>query len=50
MDMSGEVTNFHRRTGAKNLVTTARTEHLPERKETIHMILVAEGSLYRKYS
>ena len=26
------------RTGAKNLVTTARTKHLPEKKGTIHMI------------
>ena len=26
------------RTDAQNLVTTARTIHLPEQKETIHMI------------
>ena len=38
MDMSGEVAEIHMRTDAKNLVTTARTIHLPEQKETIHMI------------
>ena len=38
MDISGEVANFQMRTDAKNLVTTARTIHLPEQKETIHMI------------
>ena len=38
MDTSGEVVNIHMRTDAKNLVTTARTIHLPEQKETIHMI------------
>ena len=38
MDISGEVANLHRRTDAKNLVTTARTNHLLEQKETIHMI------------
>ena len=38
MDISGEVANIHMRTDAKNLVTTARTIHLPEQKETIHMI------------
>ena len=38
MDLSGEVANIHMRTDAKNLVTTARTIHLPEQKETIHMI------------
>ena len=32
------VTNFHMRTDAKNLVTTARTTHFPEQKETIDMI------------
>ena len=50
MDMSGEVTNIHKRTDAMNLATTARTIHLPEWKKTIHMILVAKGSLLRKYS
>ena len=29
---------IHMRTDAKNLVTTARTIHLPEQKETVHMI------------
>ena len=38
MDLSGEVANIHMRTDAKNLVTTARTSHLLEQKETIHMI------------
>ena len=38
MDMSGEVAQIHMRPDAKNLVTTARTIHLPERKETISMI------------
>ena len=38
MDISGEVANLHMRTDAKNLVTTAKTIHLPEQKETIHMI------------
>ena len=30
MDISGEIANIHMRTDAKNLVTTARTIHLPE--------------------
>ena len=34
---SSEVANFHMRTDAKNLVTTARTIHLPEQRETIHI-------------
>ena len=38
MDLSGEIADIHMRTDAKNLVTTARTIHLPEQKETIHMI------------
>ena len=38
VDISGEVANIHMRTDAKNLVTTATTTHLPEQKETIHMI------------
>ena len=37
MDVSGEVADIHMRTDAKNLVTTARTIHLLEPKETIHM-------------
>ena len=40
MDMSGEVSNMHMRIDAKSLVTTARTIHLPEQKETIHMIFM----------
>ena len=39
IDISGEVANLHMRTDAKNLVTTARTIHLPEQK-IIHMITV----------
>ena len=38
MDLSGEVAIIHMRTDAKNLVTAARTIHLPEQKETVHMI------------
>ena len=38
MDKSGELADIHMRTDAKNLVTTARTIHLPEQKETIRMI------------
>ena len=38
MDISGEVADIHMRTDAKNLVTTTRTIHFPEKKETIHMI------------
>ena len=38
MVISGEVADIHMRADAKNLVTTARTTHLPERKETIQMI------------
>ena len=38
MDVSGEVADIHKRIDEKNLVTTARTIHLPEQKETIHMI------------
>ena len=39
------------RTDAKNLVTTAKTIHLPEQKETIHMISmlrkeVCSGSIH----
>ena len=43
MDLSGEVAKNLMRTDANNLVTTARTIHLPEQKEIIHMI-----SLLRK--
>ena len=38
MDISGEVANLRMETDAKNLITTARTIHLPERQGTIHMI------------
>ena len=38
MDVSCEIAHIHMRTDAKNLVTTARTIHLPEQKETIHTI------------
>ena len=38
MDMSGQIADIHMRTDAKNSVTTATTTHLPEQKETIHMI------------
>ena len=43
MDIFGEVANLHMRTDAKNLVTTAKTIHLLEQKEAIHMI-----SMFRK--
>ena len=39
-DISGEKAPIHMRTDANNLVTTARTTHQPEQKETIHMIQV----------
>ena len=38
MDISGEVAPLHLRTDANNLVTTAATTHLPEQRETMHMI------------
>ena len=38
MDIYGDVAEILLRTDAKNLVTTARTIHLPEQRETIHMI------------
>ena len=50
MDLSGEVANIHMRTDAKNLVTTARTIHLPEQGNHPHDLYVAKGSLVRKYS
>ena len=37
-DLSGEQVELHLRTDALNLVTTARTTHPPEQRETIHMI------------
>ena len=39
---------IHMRTDARNLVSTARTTHLLEQKETIHMISMLR-SLFRKY-
>ena len=38
MDISSEQADIHIRTDANNLVTTASSTHLPEQKETIHMI------------
>ena len=37
LDISGEVADILMQTDAKNLVKTARTIHLLEEKETIHM-------------
>ena len=37
-DISSAVAPVHIRTDANNLVTTAGTTHLPEQKETVHMI------------
>ena len=38
MDISSCCADVHLRTDANNLVTTASSTHLPEQKETIHMI------------
>ena len=38
MDISSACADVHIRTDANNLVTTASSTHLPEQKETIHMI------------
>ena len=38
IDLFGEVANIHLSTDGKNLVTTARTIHLPEERESIHVI------------
>jgi hypothetical protein len=38
MDLSGDDAEIHMRADANNLVTTASTTHLPEQKETIHLI------------
>ena len=51
MDMSSETARIHMRTDANNLVTTARTTHLPEQSETIHLITnlrreAQSGSIY----
>jgi hypothetical protein len=45
MDLSGESAEIHMRTDANNLVTTAGTTHLPEQKETIHMIQMMRKEL-----
>ena len=37
-DRSGDVAPIHVRTDANNLATTARTTHLPEQKETHHLV------------
>ena len=37
-DISALAVPIHMRTDANNLVTTARTTHLPEQKETIHLV------------
>jgi hypothetical protein len=37
-DISGEIVPNHIRTDANKLVTTAQTTHLPEQKETHHLI------------
>ena len=51
MKIFGEVAEIHMRTDAKNLVIIARTVHLPEQEETIHMIsMLRKGSLLSKYS
>ena len=51
MDLKGDVAEIHMRTDVKNLVTTARTVHLPEQKgNNPHDFHVAKGSLFRKYS
>ena len=39
-DVSGEVLPIHIRTDANNLVTTAQTTHLPEQKETHHLMQI----------
>ena len=51
MEISSEVANLHMRIDAKKLVTTARTIHLLEHRETIHMIsMMRKEDCYRKYS
>ena len=37
-NVTGEIVPIHIRTDANNLVTTAQTTHLPEQKETHHLI------------
>lgn len=36
--MTGQDLDIHMRTDANNLVTTAKTTHLPEQEEATHMI------------
>ena len=48
MDLSGQAAYIHTRTDAKNLVTTARTIHLLEPKETIHMISMLRKDAYSR--
>ena len=51
MDLSSQVADIHMRTDAKNLVTTARTIHLPEQNgNNPHDFHVVKGSLFREYS
>ena len=38
MDLTGDIAPINMRTDANNLVTTAKTTHLPEQEETVHMI------------
>ena len=45
MDISGEAAEIHMRADADNLVTTAGTTHLPEQKETIHIIQMMRKEL-----
>ena len=45
MDISGEAAEIDMRTDANNLVTTAGATHLPEQKETIHMIQMLRKEL-----
>ena len=45
MDISGEAAEIHMRTDANNLVTAAGTTHLPEQKETIHMMQMMRKEL-----
>ena len=50
MDLSGEVAHIHMRTDAKNLVITARTIHLPEKREDPRDLYVVKGILFWTYS
>ena len=46
MDLYGEVGNIHMRTDAKNLVTTARTIHSPEKKISMYRKEACSGSIH----